>query len=144
MTKSKKHKLTKNYMDKIIKLANRSRKNRIFFDHLIRELAICLNVGDTSINRKQLAPSYVNHSLAGTVAEDENYFQLNRDTGCLFQPLENILPVAILDALDAMLQQAPPELKGSCSRKLITDYLTQCTDLTDCHYSALNMMQSIH
>lgn len=131
-------------MGKIIKLANRSRKNRIFFDHLIRELAICLNEGDTSINRGQMAPTYVNHSMAGTVTDDENYIQLNRDTGCLFQQIEKILPVSILDALDDMLWQAPPELKGSCSRKLITKYLTQCTDLTDCHYSALNMMQSIH
>lgn len=131
-------------MVKIIRLANRSRKNRIFFDHLIRELAICLNLGDTSLNREELVPTYCNHSQAGKVAFDENYIQLNRDTGCLFLPLVNVLPGSVLDTLDEMLLQAPPELKGCRSRKLITEYLSQHTDLTDCHYSALNQMQSIH
>lgn len=130
-------------MDRKIKLANRSRSNRVFFDHLIRELAICLNVGDTTLNREELVPTYVNHAHASNLVEDENYIQLDRDTGCLFRPLAQILPRKLLDQIDEMLQQAPTSLKGSHSRKLITDYLSQCTDLTDCHYSAMNLMQSV-
>ena len=129
---------------KTIPLANRSRKNRIFFDHLIRELAICLNVGDTSLDREVLVPTYVNHLHAGMVAKDEYYIQPNRDTGCLFLPLGDVLPSSLLDRLDEMLANAPANLKRCGSRKLITDYLSQCTDLTQCHYSAMNQMQSIH
>lgn len=130
-------------MDRKIKLANRSRTNRMFFDHLIRELAVCLNVGDTALNREQLVPTYVNHAQARELVEDENYIQITRDTGCLYQPLAQILPCKLLDQIDEMLQQAPHNLKGSNSRKLITDYLSSCTDLTDCHYSAMNLMQSV-
>ena len=126
-----------------IKLANRSRTNRMFFDHLIRELAICINVGDMALNREQLVPTYVKHSQARELVENEYYIQITRDTGCLYQPLGQILPSKLLDQIDKMLQQAPHHLKGSHSRKLITDYLSSCTDLTDCHYSALNLMQSI-
>ena len=45
----------------------------MFFDHLIRELAICLNVGDTALNREQLVPTYVKHSQAKELVENENY-----------------------------------------------------------------------
>ena len=115
----------------------------MFFDHLIRELAVCLNVGDTALNREQLVPTYVKHSQARELVEDENYIQITRDTGCLYQPLGQILPSKLLDQIDEMLRQAPHNLKGSHSRKLITDYLSSCTDLTDCHYSAMNLMQSV-
>ena len=116
----------------------------MFFDHLIRELAICLNVGDTALNREQLVPTYVNHAQAGELVEDENYIQITRDTGCIYKPLALILPSKLLDQIDEMLMQAPHNLKGSHSRKLITDYLSSCTDLTECHYSAMNLMQSVY
>ena len=51
-------------MDNKIKLANRSRRNRVFFDDFIREMAICLNVGEAALNREQLFPTYVNHAQA--------------------------------------------------------------------------------
>lgn len=129
---------------KIIKLANRSRKNRIFFDNLIRELAICLNTGDTSLNRELLSPTYVNHSHANAVDNKETYFRITRDSGMLMKPLGDILPCKLLDQLDAMLASAPACLKRSNSRSLIGDYLIQSTDLNDCHLSALNEMQSIN
>lgn len=131
-------------MGKTIKLANRSRKNRIFFDHLIRELAISLNLGDDSLNRKQLVPTYVSHEYSGKDSDCGNYIQLNSKTGCLYVPLSDVLPASLLDSIDDMLRHAPLELKGSGSRKLITAYLSKCTDLNDCHYSALNSMQSIY
>lgn len=128
---------------KKIPLANRSRKNRIFFDHLVRELAISLNMGDDSLNRGQLVPTYVSHEYAGKASDKGNYVQLNSKSGCLYVPLGDVLPASLLNAIDNMLMQAPPELKGCGSRKQITDYLSQCTDLTDCHYSAMNEMQSV-
>ena len=126
-----------------LKLSARSRRNRMFFDNLIRELAICLNVGDTALNREELFPTYVNHAQAGELVNDEYYIQINRDTGCLFRPLAELLPNKTLDDLDALLAEAPPELKHCGSRRMITDYLSQRTDLADCHFSALNEMQSI-
>lgn len=116
----------------------------MFFDHLIRELAICLNVGDTALNREELMPTYVNHARARELADDYNYIQITRDTGCLYLPLAQILPNKLLDQIDEMLRQAPCNLKRSHSRELITAYLSTCTDLTDCHYSAMNLMQSIY
>lgn len=128
----------------MIKLANRSRRDRVFFDMLIRELAICLNTGDTSINRELLSPVYVNHAHAGAAADDETYFQITRNSGIQFKPLCDILPDKLLGKLDHMLANAPACLKQSDSRQLIGDYIKQCTDLTDCHLSALNGMQSIY
>lgn len=128
-------------MDKI-KLANRSRKNRVLFDFLVLELVVEINLGTISLNRDLLIPTYVNHAHAGSLSEADNYVQLNRDTGCQFVPQGEALPSNLLAALDKMLREAPAKLKGCRSRKMITDYLRQHTDLTDCHFTALNKMQS--
>ena len=128
----------------MIKLANRSRKNRVFFDNLIRELAICLNTGDTYLNRELLSPVYVNHAHAGAKAGEETYSQVNCSSGTMFKPLRDILPAKLLDDLDAMLANAPACLKQCDSRPPIGNYIKQCTDLTDCHLSALNEMQSLY
>lgn len=128
---------------KKIHLANRSRKNRIFFDQLIRELVICLNTGDVSLNRNLLMPTYVNHKLAGKISEDSNYIKVNYATGLLFCPLSDVLHYKILDALDKMLFEAPLNLKHCNSRHLITEYLASCTDFNDCNFSALNEMQCL-
>ena len=126
---------------KIIKLANRSRKNRVFFDQLIRMLAVELHLGSDELNRFHLMPVYVCHSHARETAHSEHYIQLNRDSGCLYQPLCEVLPAALIDQLEALLTDAPANLKGSKSKTLIGDYLKQHTDLTDCHLSALNEMR---
>ena len=126
---------------KIIKLANRSRKDRIFFDQLIRMLAVELHLGSDELNRFHLMPVYVCHSHARETAHSEHYTQLNRNSGCSYKPLCEVLPAALIDQLEALLADAPANLKGSNSRKLIADYLKQRTDLTDCHLSALNEMR---
>lgn len=126
----------------MIKLANRSRKNRVLFDFLVLELVVEINLGTTSLDRDLLIPTYVNHEHAGNLSEADNYVQLNRDTGCQFVPQGEALPSNLLADLDKMLRKAPPELKGCRSRKMITDYIRQHTDLTDCHFTALNQMAS--
>ena len=60
---------------KIIKLANRSRKNRVFFDQLIRMLAVELHLGSDELNRFHLMPVYVCHSHARETAHSEHYIQ---------------------------------------------------------------------
>ena len=126
-----------------LQLANRSRKNRIFYDFLILDLAINLNCGERQLNRDLLVPTYVNHAHASDLRDDENYIQLGRDNGCLYHPYREILSRKMLDCLDAVLAEAPPELYHCGSRKMITDYLRQHTDLTDCHFVALNQATSI-
>lgn len=130
-------------MTKKIALANRSRKNRIFYDFLVRDIAINLNLGEKQLNRDLLAPVYANHSHAANL-NDVNYCQVTRDSGCFYLPYNKILSKEMLDQLDAILAEAPPELHHCGSNKMITDYLRQRTDLTDCHFTALNIMQSIN
>lgn len=126
----------------ILKLSNRSRKNRIFYDFLILDLAISLNGGEKQLNRALLAPTYVNHAHAANL-NDGCYCQVTRDSGCFYRPYHEILSKKMLDQLDVILADAPPELYRCGSRKMITDYLSLRTDLTDCHFVALNEMQSI-
>ena len=125
-----------------LKLSARSRKNRILYDFLARDLAINLNCGEKQLNRDLLAPTYVNHAHATNIIT-WNYCQVTRDSGCFYRPYRELLPKKTLDDLDALLAEAPPELKHCGSRRMITDYLSQRTDLADCHFSALNEMQSI-
>lgn len=125
-----------------LQLANRSRKNRIFYDFLILDLAVNLNLGEKQLNRDLLVPTYANHAHAVNL-NDENYCQITRDSGCLYRPYREILSSKMLDQLDAILAEAPPELNRCGSRKMITDYLSFRTDLTDCHYAALNQATSI-
>lgn len=125
-----------------LKLANRSRKNRIFYDFLILNLAVELNLGSKALNRDLFAPTYVNHIHAANPNAD-NYCRVTRDSGCLFLPYREILSKKMLDDLDVILAEAPPELYHCGSRKMITDYLSQRTDLTDCHFVALNQAVSI-
>lgn len=127
---------------KKIALANRSRKNRVFYDFLIRDLVVNLNCGEKQLNRDLLVPSYASHAHAANL-NAENYCKVTRDTGCFYKPYTEILSKVILDQLDALLAEAPSELNHCGCRKMITDYLRQRTDLTDCHFSALNPMTSI-
>lgn len=126
-----------------LKLANRSRKNRIFYDFLILYLAVELNLGTKAINRDELMPTYVSHAHAGDVRNDEYYVQITRNSGCIYRPCHEILSKKMLDQLDAILAEAPLELNHCGSRKMITDYLSLRTDLTDCHFVVLNQATSI-
>jgi len=128
---------------KKIALADKSRKNRVFFDNLIREIVICLNCGDTVINRELELPVYACHKYARTANGDDKYFQITRDSGMFFKPLGEVLSEKYLDSIDQMLREAPSELKLCGKRALITSYISEVTDLTDCHFSALNQMTSI-
>lgn len=103
-------------------------------------MVVEINLGTKKLDRELLIPSYVNHMHAGNLGNDEYYCQLSRDTGCWFVPQGQALPKQLLDQLDDLLRQAPSELKGCCSRKIITDYIRHHTDLTDCHFTALNQM----
>lgn len=129
---------------KIIPLANQSRKNRVFFDNLVKELAICLNTGAESVNRDLQLPVYICHSHAGQLANGDEYFQITRDSGMTFKPIGEVLGKTTLDAIDHMLREAPPLIRHSNNRTLITNHLSAFTDLTDCHFTALNEMSSIH
>lgn len=125
---------------KIIKLADKSRKNRILYDFLVLELVVETNLGTRHLDRDLLVPSYLNHQHAGKAQENEYYCKITRDDGCIFVPQGQAFPKQLLDQLDDLLRQAPPELKGCRSRKMITDYIRHHTDLTDCHFTALNQM----
>ena len=125
---------------KIIKLANRSRKNRMFFDNLILELAICLNVGDTTLNRDLMLPSYRGIQ---TRCNDKEAISLSKVAAVGFNTPRQMLPTPTLDAIDRALREAPPQLKGCGSIRLIKNYISAFTDLNDCHLTALNTMQSI-
>ena len=128
----------------MIKLANKSRNNRMFVDQLIRELAICINTGDKEINREMLMPSYKSHKENVNIyADNELYQQITRDSGCLWTPLSECLSKKTLDELDLMLQRAPHELTRCNSRSKIQDFIMEYTDLVDCHFDSLNYMTSI-
>ena len=116
----------------------------MFFDQLIRELAICINTGEKSLNRELLMPMYKNHSANVNAYHDNiHYEQVSRDSGCLWTPLKECLSSKVLDALDNMLCNAPGDLMRCNSRSRIQKYMMEYTDLVDCHFDAMNTMQSI-
>lgn len=117
----------------------------MFFDQLIKELAICLNTGEKSLNRLLFMPVYKNHSANANVYQDNEYYQqVSRDSGCLWTPLKECLSSKVLNALDNMLGNAPDDLIRCNSRSKIQNYIMKYTDLVDCHFESMNYMQSIN
>ena len=126
--------------EKIIKLASRSRKNRMFYDNLIMEMAICINCGDTTIYRDLEMPSYrgMGTRKCGEGIDMGNHQAMGFDTPA------TMLPKQTLDRIDNMLQEAKQQgLNGCNSQRRIADFIMQHTDLTDCHLTALNQMRSL-
>ena len=121
-----------------IKLANRSSKNRMFYDNLIKEIAICLHCGDRILNRELQLPSYRG---TNTRLKDKEAISLTKNEAMGFDTPRDMLPVATLDQIDRMLSEAPCRLMRCKSREPITEYIKQRTDLTDCHLTALNELQ---
>lgn len=99
----------------------------MFFDNLIKEMAICINVGDTCINRD---------------LELFSYRGKKQNIG--FDTPGGMLSDSTLTAIDLMLSEAMRQgLTGCNSRIRISDFIKQHTDLTDCHLCALNDMMSL-
>ena len=128
-------------MTKKISLANKSRKNRMFFDHFIKELAICINTGACRVNRDIELPSYRGiqaRKLPGVIDYGNNHAAVGFDTpGTMLNP-------KTLNALDNMLCAAKEVGLTHCnSRKRIQYFLLAHTDLTTCHLTAINDMYSL-
>ena len=119
-------------------IENATRKNRIFYDMLIRELIIDLAYGYKSISRDMLLPSYVNHKACVNHADDDNYFQLNRDTGCTFKPIKDVVSKRNLDAIDEMLAAA--NIAPTKNLEVLKQYLKDHLQLSDSTLSAANGM----
>lgn len=122
----------------MIKLENLTRKNRIFYDSFIREIIICLAYGDKKTNRDLMLASYVNHKHGDNVSDPDNYFQLNRDTGCTFKPIKDVVSKKTLDAIDEMLSNA--NLAPCFDLTKLKQYLKEQSDLSDSSLSAANGM----
>jgi len=113
----------------------------MFFDNLIKEMAICIHVGDTRINRELELPSYRgrNRRLDDDVVDFGNNHQ-----AIGFDTPAGLLSKQTLDAIDAMLELAAAEgLTGCASRQRIAGFIIQHSDLTDCHLVTLNEMVSL-
>ena len=113
----------------------------MFFDNLVKEIAICINVGDTSINRELELPSYRGIQRRG---EDDTISHGSHVSAIGFDTPVGMLSRKALDAIDLMLQDAKSlRLEGCNSRRRISDFIIEHTDLTDCHLCALNDMMSL-
>ena len=125
----------------MIRLANRSRKNRMFFDNLIKEIAICINVGYTTVNRTVELPSYRGLQRR----KDEDVIDIGNNHQAIgFDTPEDMLSPSLLRSIDGMLAEAKAEgLSGCGSRLQISKFIQEHTDLTDCHLCALNEMMSL-
>lgn len=125
----------------MIRLANRSRCNRMFFDNLLKEIAICINTGAKAINHDIELPSYRGMSRRkeeGVIDMGDNHQAIGFDTP------SQMLSRGTLRAVDAMVAEAASlGLAGCGSRQKISDYIKSKTDLTDCHLCALNEMMSL-
>ena len=125
----------------MIRLANRSRCNRMFFDNLLKEIAICINTGAKGINHDIELPSYRGVSRRkeeGVIDMGDNHQAIGFDTP------SQMLSRGTLRAVDAMVAEAASlGLAGCGSRQMISDYIESKTDLTDCHLCALNEMMSL-
>lgn len=121
----------------MIKIANKCRSNRMFFDNLIKEIAICINVGDTEINRELELPSY--RGIKGRSGDSLCFGSKVSAIG--FDTPSDMLSGKCLDAIDRMLRDA--KQKGINTKQQIAELIKEHTDLTDCHLCALNGMMSL-
>lgn len=119
--------------NKKIKLSNRSRKNREFYDALLRTLAVEINIGSTRLNRDLMLPSF--RPIHDTTAEHIGSHVEKRG----WDTPADMLPASTLDAIDNMLADAASQnMKDCCDKIRISQYLINQTDLTTCHLCALN------
>ncbi|MBP5776716.1 MAG: hypothetical protein J6W56_04110 [Prevotella sp.] len=113
----------------------------MFYDSLIKDIAICINVCDTRINRDLEHPSYrgiQRRKQEGAICQS-NVSAIGFDTPA------QMLPPSALNNIDDMLQEAKRRnLTGCNSRRQISDFIMLHTDLTDCHLCALNEMMSLN
>lgn len=125
----------------MIALAAKSRKNRMFFDNLIKEIAISINVGDVTLNQNLELPSYRGMQRR----KEENVVHIGSNHQAVgFDTPRSMLTHTTLCALDALLGEAKDKgLKGCGSRQRIADFIISQTDLTECHLTALNEMMSL-
>ena len=87
----------------MIRLANRSRRNRMFFDNLLKEIAICINTGAKAINHDIELPSYRGGSRRkeeGVIDMGDNHQAIGFDTP------SQMLSRGTLRAVDAMVAEA--------------------------------------
>lgn len=104
----------------IIRLQQKSRGNRRFFDALVRLLAVELALGGREVSPRLILPSW-------------RYFKVCGELG----PWAEVgmeLPAKTVAALTAMLREEGPARTVADAREI----LLRRTDLTDCHLAALN------
>ena len=112
----------------------------MFYDNFIKEIAICINVGDTRVSRDIELPSYrsIQHRSKGCLVHNSKVSAIGFDTP------SQLLPSSVLDRIDEMLQEAAEQGLTHCgSRGIISDFIMSYTDLTECHLCALNEMMSL-
>ena len=131
-------------MTKIIHLAAKSRKNRMFFDNVIKDIAICINIGQESIDPDldMGLPSYRGRNRRN----EEGVTDIgNNHQAVGFDTMRQMLSPATVRAINDMLSLAKAEgLANCCDRRKISDFIQTHTDLTDCHLCTLNEMASLN
>lgn len=125
----------------MIRLANRSRCNRMFFDNLLKEIAICINTGAKGINHDIELPSYRGISRR----KEEGVIDMGNNHQAIgFETPSKMLSLSTLNSIDYMLEEASSKGMAGCnSRRMISDFIIAHSDLTDCHLCALNEMMSL-
>lgn len=106
----------------------------MFFDSLIRCLAVEINIGSTELNRDLELPSY-----RSVYSEGESLGSHVEKRG--WNTPREMLSSKILDAIDDMLKEARRQgLECCCDKIKISQFLWEHTDLNSCHTVALNEM----
>lgn len=111
----------------------------MFFDELIRLIAVEINIGSTCLNRDLMLPSYrgINTRLS-----DEGNIPISKTEAMGFNTPRELLTPKTLDQIDGLLAEAcHKQLEGLCSILSIMDFLKEHTDLTDCHLTAINNLE---
>ena len=124
-------------MVKILKLANASRRNRLFFDNLFREIAICIHTGDTEINRDIELPSYRGRGRR----LERDVIPISKDEAMGFDTPRSLLSATVLGNIDRLLHKARESGLNRCRDRIrVSTFIIAHSDLTDCHLTALNEM----
>lgn len=111
----------------------------MFFDELIRSIAVEINIGSACINRDLILPSYRG---INTRLQCEENISISKTEAMGFNSICEILPQKMLDQIDVMLAEAcRKKLEGTCSIMVIRDFLKEHTDLNDCHLTSLNELE---
>lgn len=116
-----------------MKFQRKAADNRVFYDRLIQNLFVELNLGSAELNPTLILPTY--HATNDPLVTDE--LGERQPHWCT---IKHIIGQRGVDFFNRLLRDAPADIKGCRSLTKIRRYIKDNTDFSDCQLSAANAL----